>query len=211
MSTVALPKLVIYPAKSIMQAAQVHRILTEVCKHVQLNPERFNIYYTTVVYPGTFEFKQWIDEEPPAADLQDYFCISARAFIEKYGALDSKKVKFTRIEDLVADIRNKLTPFWNLVAVVRGDFQQFDVKKEAETAHSLEGNITKALEDINIENERLHHENRRLTDALTSIAFPIAHLQGEAAKEGSTIDGNYAMQISNDPAYLKQLAQNALK
>lgn len=211
MSKIDLPALTIYPATSITQGKEVHRILTEVCGHIQQNKEPFNMYYATIIYPEIYEFKQWINEDPPAEELRNCFCITARAFIEKYREADSKKTKYTKIEDLVANVRNKLTPFWNLVAVIRGDFPQFDVKKEADTAYEVEGNITKALEDINIENSRLHYENEKMREALKSIAFPVAHLQSEAAKEGATLDGNYAIQLSNDPAYLKQLAENALK
>lgn len=59
--------------------------------------------------------------------------------------------------------------------------------------------------------KQLQEENQRLKEALNQIAYPIKHAQIEAEKAGAQLDGHMAVMISNDPAYLQGIAQNALK
>lgn len=47
-------------------------------------------------------------------------------------------------------------------------------------------------------------------DALNNIAHPIKHLQISAEKEGKSLNGGMAVMISQDPAYLKSIAESAL-
>lgn len=80
------------------------------------------------------------------------------------------KVQFTETQNLVADIRNKLTPFWNLVAMIRsGDFPKFDIEKEANTAFDSEMTIVNNLEAILVEAERLEMENKELTNEVNEV------------------------------------------
>lgn len=53
-------------------------------------------------------------------------------------------------------------------------------------------------------------EIANLRAALDKIANPIKHMQMEAQKEGSTMDGNIAIALSKDPEYLKDIARRAL-
>lgn len=57
----------------------------------------------------------------------------------------------------------------------------------------------------------LEAENRRLQKALRKIAFPIVVLQEEAEEVGAVIDGGAAAYLSNDAAWLKDIAMQALE
>jgi hypothetical protein len=58
----------------------------------------------------------------------------------------------TSTASLVADIRNKLGPFWNLVAIIRsGNYTETDIKNEAEAAFNNQQQILSNL-DVIIEN-----------------------------------------------------------
>jgi len=46
--------------------------------------------------------------------------------------------------------------------------------------------------------------------ALEDIANPIGALQRYAEKQGRKLDGHVAVQLSNDPGYLKGMASDAL-
>jgi len=48
-------------------------------------------------------------------------------------------------------------------------------------------------------------------EALENIASPIAYLQAEAKKNGATLDGSKAIELSNDPSFLKQIAEKAMR
>lgn len=47
-------------------------------------------------------------------------------------------------------------------------------------------------------------------DALAEISNPIQYLQVKAASEGASLNGTIAVQLSNDPGYLKGIAESAL-
>jgi hypothetical protein len=48
-------------------------------------------------------------------------------------------------------------------------------------------------------------------EALENIASPIAYLQAEAKKNGAVLDGSKAVELSNDPNFLKQIAEKAIR
>lgn len=80
------------------------------------------------------------------------------------------KVQYTETQNLVADIRNKLTPFWNLVAIIRsGDYPKFDIDKEAQIAYDNEMIILKDLDAILVEAERLEDENKELINDVNQV------------------------------------------
>ena len=47
--------------------------------------------------------------------------------------------------------------------------------------------------------------------ALKAIANPVKHLAEDAERDGFEIDGQIAVQLSNDANFLKQIAQQTLK
>ncbi len=47
--------------------------------------------------------------------------------------------------------------------------------------------------------------------ALRKIAYPISYLQEEATKEGAKLDGQFAVQLSKDPQWLRSIAEDCLK
>lgn len=51
----------------------------------------------------------------------------------------------------------------------------------------------------------------KLREALDRIARPIYWMQKEAEENGSKINGRMALEISNDPEYLKSIARTALE
>lgn len=80
------------------------------------------------------------------------------------------KVQYTETQNLVADIRNKLTPFWNLVVIIRsGDYPKFDIDKEAQIAYDNEMIILKDLDAILVEAERLEDENKELINDVNQV------------------------------------------
>ncbi len=62
---------------------------------------------------------------------------------------------------------------------------------------------------LKVDNRLLQIENDRLREALDRIANPIKWMQLDL-KEGEQINGQYAIQLSNDAAYLKGIANKTL-
>ncbi len=52
---------------------------------------------------------------------------------------------------------------------------------------------------------------RALVEALERIANPLKYFQDEAKKDGSQLNGPMALQIANNPDWLKQQAEAAIK
>jgi hypothetical protein len=46
--------------------------------------------------------------------------------------------------------------------------------------------------------------------ALNTIAFTVTMLKAEAEQDGSQLNGHFANELSNDPAFLKKVAHDAL-
>lgn len=57
--------------------------------------------------------------------------------------------------------------------------------------------------------ERERHT--KVFESLKAIAYPVKYLAEEARKDGYEIDGQIAIQLSNDANYIKQIAQRTLK
>ncbi|MAE82814.1 MAG: hypothetical protein CMB80_08780 [Flammeovirgaceae bacterium] len=58
--------------------------------------------------------------------------------------------------------------------------------------------------------EQLTADNTRFRQALERIANPVKYMQAEAEREGNELNGAMAFQLSNDPEYLKRIAELAL-
>lgn len=56
--------------------------------------------------------------------------------------------------------------------------------------------------------ENLRYE--KVVDALEKIANPVKYLQDKAKEEGFHLNGQMAIQLSNDPGWLRQAATDAL-
>lgn len=56
----------------------------------------------------------------------------------------------------------------------------------------------------------LEQQNSNLISSMKKIANPIPFMQEEAKLDGNRFDGQMAVSISNDPQYLKKLANDAL-
>jgi hypothetical protein len=59
------------------------------------------------------------------------------------------------------------------------------------------------------ENSQLKKQVEYLKSALEKISNPIKSMEQEL-KEGETLNGQYAIQLSNDASYLKSIALNAI-
>ena len=58
-------------------------------------------------------------------------------------------MNFTKTENIVADIRNKLTPFWNLVGIILdGSYLDSTIVNEANNAKSCQSSILDNLKEI---------------------------------------------------------------
>ena len=58
-------------------------------------------------------------------------------------------MNFSKTENIVADIRNKLTPFWNLVAIILdGSYLDSTIINEAKNAQSCQQSILANLNEI---------------------------------------------------------------
>jgi len=83
-------------------------------------------------------------------------------------------MNFSETENLVADIRNKLTPFWNLVAIIRsGNYPAFDIKKEADAAFI---NQTFILTDLN-QIEELDKKKLAIATEWVEKNYPKSHFK----------------------------------
>lgn len=56
----------------------------------------------------------------------------------------------------------------------------------------------------------LEKQNEQYREALEDIVTPIAYLR-KGLKDGEQLNGYYAAQLAKDPAFLKQIAEQALK
>ena len=81
-------------------------------------------------------------------------------------------LNFTETENLAADIRNKLTPFWNLVALNLGDFPGFDIKAQALLAQERQQIILNNLDEMIRVSDRLH-------DQIATLKAEKAELQAD--------------------------------
>ncbi len=72
-------------------------------------------------------------------------------------------MKFTDTEKLVADIRNKLSPFWNIIAIIKdGNYSKEIIEKEANIAHVNQQIILNNLESILAESQYLNKQNSEM-------------------------------------------------
>jgi len=56
----------------------------------------------------------------------------------------------------------------------------------------------------------LHRRIAELEQALKKISNPVFALQNEASARGDALNGSVAIQLSNDPEFLKDIARKAL-
>lgn len=88
-------------------------------------------------------------------------------------------MNFSKTENLVADIRNKLTPFWNLVAIIRsGNYPAFDIKKEADAAFN---NQTFILADLN-QIEAMDEKKLAIATEWVEKNYPKSHFKEQLAE-----------------------------
>jgi len=79
-------------------------------------------------------------------------------------------IKFSETHNLAADIRNKLTPFWNLVAIIRsGDYPKFDIEKEAQAAFENQMTILYNLDKMILIAEALGDQCNELQNDVNEL------------------------------------------
>ena len=68
------------------------------------------------------------------------------------GRLDERKANYEAVHEMIADIRNKLGPFWSLVEILgwtdKSVGQQFDVDEQVRLCKEKMPIITKQLQNI---------------------------------------------------------------
>lgn len=88
----------------------------------------------------------------------------------------------------------------------------FAIHMNAMTAEHLHSKSEIAVElarrDMKVES--LERERDGLREALNEIANPIRYMRKTAEKEGSKLNSLMALELSNDPHYLKDIALKAL-
>ena len=83
-----------------------------------------------------------------------------------------------------------------------------ELNKDTSFAHSL---AEKAWNYRQIEVDELQKRVDALTLALDQIAYPIPHMQKEAELNGCELNGYWAVKMSEDHTYSKNIARRALE